>query len=368
MKQYLSEIFFLLGKDRRKLVGLLILFLISSLFELIGIGLIGPYLSIIVNPEGEIWKSFDNSLKSINIFIPNQHIIVYLSLGLLITILIKSAMTILINFVTVKFSNLQNTKVRTRLMKSYQSYSYNLYLERNSSEYIQAALGYTGTYASSLQKLIKMCSEAIITMVIIGFLAWINLKMVLIFVVMFGLYLFGFDKLFRKVQKRAGEMQNRNNIFSIQAIQEGIKGFKEIRVLGKEKYFEKLVEETTGNSMHYTTRSSVISSSPRYIIEPIIVALIITIVMATHKMGESLISFVPVLAMFGAGIVRLLPAATFFSSSFSQLHATRFAVNRLFKDLNLSQENIYEFKDKSVSHKRTQKLFRNFQLKSILNP
>ena len=168
MKQYLSEIFFLLGKDRRKLVSLLILFLMSSLFELIGIGLIGPYLSIIVNPEGEIWKSFDNALKSINVVIPNQHIIAYLSLGLLITILIKSAMTILINFVTVKFSNLQNTKVRTRLMKSYQSYSYNLYLERNSSEYIQAALMYTGTYTSSLHKLIKMCSEAIITMVIMS--------------------------------------------------------------------------------------------------------------------------------------------------------------------------------------------------------
>ena len=121
MKQYLSEIFFLLGKDRRKLVGLLILFLISSLFELIGIGLIGPYLSILVDPEGEIWGNFDNYLKSINIFIPNQHIIAFLSLGLLITILIKSAMTILINFVTVRFSKIQNTKVRTKLMKSLQN-------------------------------------------------------------------------------------------------------------------------------------------------------------------------------------------------------------------------------------------------------
>ena len=65
MKQYLSEIFFLLGKDRRKLVGLLILFLISSLFELIGIGLIGPYLSIIVNPEGEICSVILSSLDMI---------------------------------------------------------------------------------------------------------------------------------------------------------------------------------------------------------------------------------------------------------------------------------------------------------------
>ena len=46
MKQYLKEISFLLGNDRQKLFGLLLLFLISSLLELVGIGLIGPYLSI----------------------------------------------------------------------------------------------------------------------------------------------------------------------------------------------------------------------------------------------------------------------------------------------------------------------------------
>ena len=75
--------------------------------------------------------------------------------------------------------------------------------------------------------------------------------------------------------------------------------------------------------MHYATRSAVISSSPRSIVEPILVAFIVTIVLSIHQMGESLISFIPLLAMFGAGILRLIPAATFFSSSFSVLHNNR---------------------------------------------
>ena len=164
-------------------------------------------------------------------------------------------------------------------MKSYQRYSYNLHIERNSSEYIQAAIMYSGQYTSSLHKLAKICSEGIIAVSIIIFLSWIYWRIVLLFVILLGLLIVFFDKFFRKILIRTGEMQNRYNMYSIQALQEGINGFKEIRVLGKEKYFEKLVEETTGNSMRYATRSSVISSSPRYIIEPIIVAFIVTIVM-----------------------------------------------------------------------------------------
>ena len=365
MKQYVTEIFFLLGKDRVKLVGLLLIFLTSSLIELIGIGLIGPYISAIINPGDEIMISFYNFLDKFKIIFTHQYIIVFLSIGLLIIFLIKSAMMILINYVVINFSNLQNKKIRTKLMQSYQSYSYNLYIERNSSEYIQAALVYAGAYTSSLHRLIKMVSESIITMFIVGFLAWMNWMMVLLFIVLLGLYIFGFDKVFRKVLKKAGEMQNRYNIISIQAIQEGIKGFKEIRILGKEKHFEKLVEETTGNSMHYATRSAVISSSPRSIIESIIVAFIVTIVLSIHQMGESLISFIPLLAMFGAGILRLIPAATFFSSSFSVLHNNRFAVSRLFKDLSFSHDNIYEFKNKSLAHKDTEIQFNNFSLKSV---
>ena len=68
-----------------------------SLLELMGIGLIGPYISLVIEHEGEMWKRFESFLNSINVFIPQQQFIVYLSLGLLITFFVKSVMAILIN-------------------------------------------------------------------------------------------------------------------------------------------------------------------------------------------------------------------------------------------------------------------------------
>ena len=364
MKQYLCEINFLIGKDRRKLAGLLILFLISSFLELMGIGLVGHFISLIIDPEAEILHRIDSYLGAINVIIPHQQIIVFLSAVLFITFLVKSGMTILINFLIINFSNLQNKKIRTKLMNSYQRYSYNQYLERNSSEYIQAAIMYSGQYTSSLHKLIKIISEGLITITIIGLLAWTDWRFVTLFTVLLGLLILCYDAFFSKIQRFAGEMQNRYNIIAIQAIQEGIKGFKEIRVLGKEKYFEELVEVNTGNSMRYATRAAVIASSPRSLIEATIVTLLVSIVLASNQIIGNLNTLIPTMAIFGVGVLRLLPATTFFSSSFSQLRSQRFAVAMLYNDLKLADNNIIESQD-LVSNTSNQQSFEVLELRSI---
>ena len=258
--------------------------------------MVGPFISLIIDPEAEILHQIDSYLTLINVIIPHQQVVVYLSAAIIIIYLIKSGMTIMINFLIINFSN--------------------HYIERNSSEYIQAANNYSLQYTSSLHKLVKIISEGFITVFIISFLAWINWEILILLAISLVILVFVYDKVFRKALTFAGEMQNRYNIFTIQAIQECIKGFKEIRVLGKEKFFENLVEESSGKSMDYATRSSVISSSPRSVIEAFIVATMMSVIIASNQIVGNMSTFIPTMAIFGMGIIRLLPATTFFSSSF----------------------------------------------------
>ena len=51
MRKHLKEILVLLGPDRRRLPKLILLFLSVSLLDLAGIGLIGPYIAIVSNPQ-----------------------------------------------------------------------------------------------------------------------------------------------------------------------------------------------------------------------------------------------------------------------------------------------------------------------------
>ena len=58
--EYIKKLFFLLREQKKKLPFLVFLFICLSVLELAGIGLIGPYVSIIVSPE-----SLEGSLGNI---------------------------------------------------------------------------------------------------------------------------------------------------------------------------------------------------------------------------------------------------------------------------------------------------------------
>ena len=48
---YIREVIYLMGENRKRIAWFLILFLISSLLELVGLGVIGLYLFLVMNPN-----------------------------------------------------------------------------------------------------------------------------------------------------------------------------------------------------------------------------------------------------------------------------------------------------------------------------
>ena len=51
MKEYLYKLYYLLGIDRSKIPILVFLFLLMSMLDLLGLGLIGPYVALAFDPE-----------------------------------------------------------------------------------------------------------------------------------------------------------------------------------------------------------------------------------------------------------------------------------------------------------------------------
>ena len=49
--KYFKEMLFIIGKDRKKLIILFFLFITAPLIDVIGIGLIGPYMQLLLFPE-----------------------------------------------------------------------------------------------------------------------------------------------------------------------------------------------------------------------------------------------------------------------------------------------------------------------------
>ena len=135
MRQYLKEIFELMGEDKKKLPWLLTLFFITSFLDVLGIGLIAPYVSLVVQPE----LANDFFIKYVPLLnLPNDmfSMLMIMSGILLSVFIVKTLSAIWITYKILQFSTALRIRLSTRLMDSYQNLPYIEYLRRNSSEYV----------------------------------------------------------------------------------------------------------------------------------------------------------------------------------------------------------------------------------------
>ena len=93
MLNYLKEILYILGDDKAKLLGIIFLFFLLSMLELIGIGLIAPYIALVVDAE----STLDGVLGQIFIKagLPNnaEQLLLYLGVTLVSIFLIKTILS-----------------------------------------------------------------------------------------------------------------------------------------------------------------------------------------------------------------------------------------------------------------------------------
>ena len=167
MKLFLTQILYLLGEDNKKLPFLVIIFLLASILDLIGIGLMGPYIALLVDVD----VFLGTTGKVINfIGLPQEKkpLLIIMGYTLLAVFTVKAFFSIWINKVVVEFSEDQHVRLKTFLMSSYQSLPYVEYINRNSAEYVYSIHQLTGHYyGQALLPLLRMVSDGIVVFFVI---------------------------------------------------------------------------------------------------------------------------------------------------------------------------------------------------------
>jgi ATP-binding cassette, subfamily B, bacterial PglK len=338
--KYLSEIIYLLGEEKTKLKFLLVLFLVVSFLDLLGLGLIAPYITFIVDPSGV--KEGVLGPFILKFGLPEDILDLSIIFGTLLffVFLVKVVVIIYINYFIASFSQYQQVRLRSHLMSSYQNLPYTEYLQRNSSEYIYSMQVLVEQFSSQVVLTgLRTIGDSIVAFAIFLLLAWTNGYAFSLLVVLLGLIIFCYDFIFRGRLKNYGVESNKASTSILKGVSEGIEGLKEIRVLGKLKHFHKKVLNGAEKLAYNQIRFQVITTSPRYLLELLLVGFVVLVVIVSVVSGEDTAKLLPVLGVFGVAAMRLMPIANGLSNSLTRLRYGRDAVSILYKDL-LSLEKI----------------------------
>jgi len=334
LKQYFKEVFFLLGNEKRKLPLLVLLFLFGSALDLLGIGLMAPYISLVISPEMIEEEGFKKYFEFFNININADTVLYKLSIFLLFLFSFKAIVSVIINRSILYFCFRQGVRIRGILTKGYQNLPYENYVKRNSAEYIYRIFNLAGQFpGNTLSPLLKLLSEGIVIICIFIFLSFQSWQaLLLLSLILFFTILF-YDLVFRKRVTSFGSIANERSEKMLQGINEAVLGLKEIRVLEKEEFFFKKVDKASQEAAEMTVKSQFISALPRYLVEFILVLFILSLVLTFLFLSINMDELVVILSMFGVAAIRLAPSTNFIVSGVTLIRFGRNGLRILYDDL-----------------------------------
>jgi ABC-type multidrug transport system fused ATPase/permease subunit len=331
MRNYLSEIGDLLGEHRSRLVGLFLLFVFSAAFDLLGLGLIAPYLSLITSPgavaSGKMLAYLDDWMPA--------DVPAILTLGcLLVAVFAAKLISVLVvSYRIHHISGLIEASLRSSLLKRYQAMPYGVWLQRNTSEYITAINSQVPIFVNRLVLAgLGAGSDCLVALVVLCFLAYTDWRAFLIIALMLSATAIVHDRMFRLHLGRIGAEQRVLATRMTAGVRNAMEGIKELRVLGAEPYFYERLHRDAVRWASGNAKAETVNRMPRYLTEFALICFVVLTVSLSWWLDGSTQHLTAVFGVFALGAMRLLPATNSLMSFISQLRIQRNLVHHLARD------------------------------------
>jgi len=318
---------YLIKGELRHLKVMSLLFIISSTLDIAGIGIIGPYISMLINDQ-----YINNVRSTLGIYeFSNQQVILLTGLIIILIFIFKSIISIYVNYKIVYFCENIQYSMRLDLMKNIFKSDYNLLNTKSSPYYLNLFQNSIPQFAFGItQSLTRILCESIIVLSIIVYLFFIN--PVAMFFLAFILILFAllYDNIFKSRLVSYGELIHNSSILCYRYFNEALFGYKSIKILQKEPFFQTLLKKQAGILKNCSIKAAVIANSPKSLIELILVFLVVIFTVSLVYLNLSAVEIFPILSIFGMAALRILPSANTLSNCFNQIRLNTNSINSLY--------------------------------------
>jgi ATP-binding cassette, subfamily B, bacterial PglK len=334
MIQYLSKFLYLVRGKKKNLILMILLFLLISTLEALGIGLVGPFISLATRPqqiEQNQWLNWFYQQSHLN---SQNQFLLLLGLIVIIVFYIKSFLSFNAQKSVFEFGYSQQGELASRLMQSYLAAPYTFHLGKNSAALIQNILNETDRFSSGvMMPLLTSISNGVVVLALMLMLIITDPLAVVIILGIMAVSLLLFNLLKDRLiiwGKEASESRTE----MIRTINHGLGSFKETRTIGCESYFEKQMEEQTKRYSVSTSLALSFGNLPRFTIEAVLISFLIGFTflsITTNRQNADNIT--SVLGIFALASIRLLPAIGNLVSSIGGIRYHAYSVERLYFDL-----------------------------------
>lgn len=298
-------------KFKNSLIILGAISLIGTILDAFSIVLILPFMELLINPS----KISENSILNLSFFFGREmnqaELILYYSIIILITIILKNIFVILINYnqskillnINFYLSNLYFTKIL--------NLNFLDAIEQKSSQTIRTMIHQTNIFSLNFinsfnQLLIKALTLLFMATIVITFSEKYLIQVLSILFICLLLYYFFFKKKLYSIAKNTELAE----VKRLQNLTNGVNLINEISIFNIKKYFIDSDNKINQDIIRLALKTSLIRSYPRSLVEIVLVVLLIFFIFYISFNNLNFIDVIPSITFLAAALFKFVPAIT----------------------------------------------------------
>jgi len=333
MLKFVSKLLYLTRGNNKALVLMGFVFLFISVLEVIGTGMIGPFIAVATNPDLVKTNYWLNLIYSQLNFSSEQYFLIVLGAVVLIAFYAKAFLSFKAQKAVFQFGHTLKGNLSYNLLKAYLEAPYSFHLQVNSATIIHNITATTD----------NVCIGVVMPLLttISNFAIVLALTLLLIKASAMALFLIGL--LLPIVVGLVKLMKSRLAFWSkegwgaseeiIRILHHSFGGLKETRVIGCESYFENQMEQQTKRYAKNVSLNQSYGNLPRFVIEAFMITFLVSFTLLyiniNRGQGENLSA---ILGIFALASIRLLPAISNLVGNINVFRSNTFAIDKLFFD------------------------------------
>lgn len=320
-------------KQKKKLVGVMLLILISSLLETLGISVVLPLIQVLVMPDVLMENPYVQSVMNILGLHSTLHLTILIGAAIIIVYFIKNMIMICASYANIHYANSLNRDMAVMVMDSYMKRPYEFFTTHTSSDIMRGVGNDAASVFSVVACLLNIVTYTVTTVCIGIFLLKTDIILAMSIIIIGIACILLMVLMFKKRMSKLGRENREANAAVLAVTIQVVYGIKEVFMKQKRNYF--LDEFRKGKEIQKRANAGFIfyNTLPTRIIEIVSVFGIIVAVGIKIAMGIDAQAFVSNLAVFALAGFKIMPYISGISGELNSLVYYRPGLEAAYNDI-----------------------------------
>ena len=327
------------AKQKSRLAILGLVTVIGAFLEVIGVSLMLPLITAIMQPD--IITSNKYIVYICNILDLHSHrtFVIVCIIAVIFVFIFKDFFLMMQYYIQARFVCNNQFAMQQKMLSGFLNRPYEFFLNAESGEILRVVQSDVPATYALLTTVLGMFTESVVALAISVTIFIIDPLMTTFVIVMMAVVVIAIAKLVKPVLKKKGEEQLINNSLMYKWLIQGITGIKEIKVGGKEDFFRDNFEISGKKYISAEKWRTVFSNIPRLMIEMVSVCSTLAFIAFMIYKGREIETLVPTLGAFAMAAMKLMPSANRIVAGINQVVFQLPSLNKLLEDIEMFEED-----------------------------